>query len=80
MDTFHDEEMKKLQNWLLHGMSSSDINASSPSDVFSETILVISKDSFQAYTNSTGFKELSNLTTLIPNINMYTITKSDEND
>ena len=80
IDTYHDEEMNKLANWLLYGLSSSDINGSALSDAFNETFVVVAKDSFQAYTNSAGFKELSNLTTLLPNCNMYTITKSDEND
>lgn len=80
MDTFHDEEMKKLQNWLLYGMSSSDINGSTLSDSYSDSFFVISKDSFQAFTNSAGFKEISNLVTLLTNCNIYTITKSDEND
>ncbi|CDW75335.1 UNKNOWN [Stylonychia lemnae] len=80
MDTFHDEEMKKLQNWLLYGMSSSDINGSTLSDSFADSFFVISKDSFQAFTNSQGFKEISNLVTLLTNCNVYTITKSDEND
>jgi hypothetical protein len=80
MDALHDEEMLKLQNWLLFGMSSSDISASPLSDIFSETFLSISKDSLQVYTNSAAFKELSNLTTLVSNCNIYTLTKSDEND
>lgn len=49
-------------------------------DSYSDSFLVVSRDSFQAYTNSAGFKELQNLTTLIPNCNIYTITKTDEND
>ena len=80
MDTYHDEEMKKLQNWLLYGMSATDINGSALSDAFTDTFLAVSKDSLQIYTNSAGFKELSNLTTLISNCNIYTITRSDEND
>jgi hypothetical protein len=80
MDACHDEEMKKLLNWLIYGMSSSDINGYPLTDSFSDSFFVISKDSFQAYTNSSGFKELINLTTLLTNCNVYTITKSDEND
>lgn len=80
MDTFHDEEMNNLQNWLLYGLSSSDIHGSSLTDSYSDSFLIISKDGFQAYTNSAGFKELSNLSTLISNCNIYTITRSDEND
>lgn len=80
MDTAHDEEMHKLQNWLLYGLSSSDIFGSALTDSFSDSFFVVSKDSFQGYTNSSGFKELSKLTTLISNCNLYTITKSDEDD
>ena len=81
IDTCHDEEMKKLQNWLLYGLSASDINGSPLSDAFNDSFVVISKDSFQAYTNSTGFKQhLASLTTLITNCNLYTITRADESD
>lgn len=80
MDCLHDEEMKRLKNWLLHGLSACDIDGSGPNYSYDETMLVISKDSFQAYTNSSGFKELSNLTTLVPNCNIYCITKPDEED
>jgi len=61
-------------------MSSSDINGSTLTDSYSDSFFVISKDSFQAFTNSAGFKEISNLVTLLTNCNIYTITKSDEND
>ena len=40
--------------------------------------MVISKDGLQIFTNSTGFKELSHLTTLVSNCNIYCITRSDE--
>jgi len=81
IDTCHDEEMKKLQNWLLYGLSASDINGSPLSDAFSDSFVVISKDGFQAYTNSAGFKQhLANLTTLLTNCNVYTITRAEEND
>jgi hypothetical protein len=73
--------MKKLQNWLLYGLSASDINGSPLSDAFSDSFVVISKDGFQAYTNSAGFKQhLANLTTLLTNCNVYTITRAEEND
>jgi hypothetical protein len=73
--------MKKLQNWLLYGLSASDINGSSPSDAFNDSFVVVSRDSFQAFTNSTGFKlHLANLTTLLTNCNIYTITRADEQD
>lgn len=73
--------MKKLQNWLLYGLSASDINGSALDDALTETMVVVSRDGFQAYTNSAGFKQhLARLTTLLTNCNMYTITRSDEND
>jgi hypothetical protein len=46
IDTLHDEEMKKLQNWLLYGLSASDINGSPLSDAFNDSFVVVSKDSF----------------------------------
>lgn len=73
--------MKKLQNWLLYGLSAADINGSPLSDAFNDSFVVVSKDGFQAYTNSVGFKQhLANLTTLLTNCNLYTITRGDEND
>lgn len=81
IDTCHDQEMKKLANWLLYGLSASDINGSPMDDAFSDSFFVVSKDGFQAYTNSSGFKQhLANLTTLITNSNTYVITRADEND
>ncbi len=81
IDTCHDEEMKKLQNWLLYGLSASDINGSPLSDAFNDTFVVVSRDSFQAFTNTAGFKQhLSTLTTLLTNCNIYTITRADESD
>ena len=73
--------MKKLCNWLLFGLSSNDIcGGLHNSSMYSDSFFIISKDGFQGYTNSEGFKELSNLTTLIQNCNLYVLTKSDEND
>jgi hypothetical protein len=46
MDTFHDEEMNKLQNWLLFGLSTSDIHGSALNDSYSDSFFVISKDGF----------------------------------
>lgn len=46
MDTFHDVEMNKLQNWLLYGLSSSDIMGSALTDSFTDSFFVISKDGF----------------------------------
>jgi hypothetical protein len=80
IDSQYDKEMRILKNWLLHGLSASDIEGSGPSNIFDETMLVISKDSFSAFTNGAGFKQLSSLTTLVPNSNIYCITKKDEDD
>lgn len=51
MDSKHDVETKKLANWLLHGLSSTDINGAPLHDSFSDSIFVIGKDSLQVYTN-----------------------------
>ena len=72
--------MQKLCNWLLYGMSTNDICGSTPSDCYSDSFFVISKDGFQVYTNSAGFKEFSKICTLIQNLNMYTLTKTDQED
>lgn len=62
-------------------MSASDINGSSLSDAFNDSFVVVSRDSFQAFTNSLGFKQhLAGLTTLLTNCNMYTIPRADEQD
>ena len=80
MDAQYDPEMKKLCNWLLFGLSATDIHGGLQDFMYEDSYFVISKDGFQAYTNSAGFKSLSNLTTLITNLNLYVITKSDEED
>jgi hypothetical protein len=80
MDSSYDQEMKKLANWLLFGLSTTDICGALPSHIYDDSFFIVSKDGLQAYTNSAGFKEFSNLDTLIQNLNVYTITKSDEND
>ena len=72
--------MRKLCNWLLYGLSTTDICGSTRDLNYDDSFFVISKDGLQAYTNSTGFKEFSKICTLVQNLNMYTITKSDEND
>jgi len=38
--------MKKLQNWLLYGLSASDINGSPLNDAFNDSFVVVSRDSF----------------------------------
>jgi hypothetical protein len=80
MDSCLDREMKKLTNWLLWGMSSHDVHGDSMGDQYNDSFFVISKDSFQGYINTNGFKLLSKLSTLVSNCNLYTITKVDEND
>jgi hypothetical protein len=80
MDATYDPEMKKLCNWLVSGLSTTDINGSVHNDDFSDSFFVISKDSLQIYTNVAGFKSLTDLTTLIQNLNLYVITKQDEED
>lgn len=61
-------------------MSSHDVNGTTMGDQYNDSFFVISKDSFQAYTQSKGFKLLSKLSALVSNCNLYTITKADEND
>jgi hypothetical protein len=80
MDSCLDREMKKLTNWLLWGMSSHEIHGDSMGDQYNDSFFVISKDSFQGYINTAGFKLLSKLSSLVSNCNLYTITKADEND
>lgn len=65
MDSCYDTEMKKLANWLLFGMSTTDICGALPNHCYDDSFFVISKDGFQAYTTSAGFKEFSKLNTLI---------------
>jgi hypothetical protein len=80
VDSRYDTEMNKLQNWLLFGASTYSVHGSSPSLEFQDSFFVISKDSLQAFTNSKGFKKLGELTTLVPNVNLHTITRSEEED
>lgn len=80
IDTGYDSEMKKLCNWLLFGMSTTDICGHAYGDEYEDSFFVISKDGLQVYTNSAGFKSFSKICTLIQNLNMYTITKTDEAD
>jgi len=72
--------MKKLCNWLLFGLSTTDICGSVYKDIYADCFFVVSKDSFQAYVTSGAFKEFSQLATLLQNCNTYTLTKSDEAD
>ena len=72
--------MTKLLNWLLFGLSSSDIHGSTPHYDFDDSFFVVSRNSFQAYTNTDGFKHLSQLTTLISNCNLFVLTKEEEDN
>ena len=72
--------MKKLANWLLSGLSTSDISGSSHTAAYTDSFFVISKDGLQGYLNSEGFKELSKICTLIQNLNIFTLTKEEEED
>jgi len=45
MDAKRDTEMTKLTNWLLFGLSSSDIHGSSPDFHFDDSFFVVSKSS-----------------------------------
>jgi len=80
VDSRNDQEMTKLLNFLVFGLSSSDIHGSSPNNDFDDSFFVIGKDSLQIFTNAAGFKILSTLVTLISNCNMYMVTRTDEQD
>ena len=80
MDAKRDSEMTKLTNWLLFGLSSSDIHGSTPEFDFDDSFLVISKNSLQVYTTNTGYKELGSLTSLVPNCNLFALTEEEERD
>ena len=80
MDAKRDSEMTKLTNWLLFGLSSSDIHGSTPEFHFDDSFLVISKNSLQVYTTNTGYKELGSLTSLVPNCNIFALTEEEEQD
>jgi len=80
MDSCLDPEMKKLCNWLLFGLSTTDICGSVHKDIYSDCFFVISRDGFQAYVNSAVFKEFSQLSTIIQNCNIYCLTKADQED
>lgn len=78
IDSHHDKEMKKFQNWLLYGFSGFDVENSPLNSVFNDSFIVISKDSFQAYTTPQGYGELSRLSALIPNRNIFWLTPKEE--
>ena len=70
--------MKKFENWLLHGCSGFDINNTPIDDKFSDTFIIISRDSFQAFTTPKGYNELARLSALVPNRNIYCLTPAEE--
>lgn len=80
MDAKRDNEMTKLTNWLLFGLSSSDIHGSTPDFHFDDSILVVSKNSMQVYSTNSGLQVLSNLVSLVPNCNMFALTEDEEKD
>jgi len=80
MDAKRDSEMNKLTNWLLFGLSSSDIHGSSPDFYYDDTFAIVAKNSLQVYTSSAGYKELSDLISLVPNCNVYALTEEEEKD
>jgi len=80
MDGTFDAEMKKLANWLLSGLSTSDISGAAHTMAYSDAFFVISKDGMQAYLNPAGFKEFSKLCTLVQNLNVFALTQDEEED
>lgn len=72
--------MKKLNNWLLFGLSNSDIMGSSHSSIYEDSFFVVSRDGLQAFVTSQAYKDFSNKSTLVTNCNTYCLTKADEND
>ena len=80
MDASYDMEMRKLCNWLLFGLSTTDICGPQHEDFYSDCFFVISKDGFQAYLTSAAFKEFNKNAILLQNCNIYCLTKKDEAD
>lgn len=72
--------MSKFRNWLLFGLSGTDIKEGMMNDHFNEAFFVISKDAFQAYSTSKGYKDIAKLCALVPNSNIFCITKSEEDN
>ena len=75
MDAKRDSEMTKLTNWLLFGLSSSDIHCSTPEYHFDDTVIVVAKNSMQLYTSHSGYRHLSALVSLVPNCNIFALTR-----
>lgn len=74
IDAHYDEEMKKLANWLLSGLSTSDISGSSHTNAYADSFFVVSKDGLQAYMNPEAFKEFNKIGTIIQNLNCFALT------
>ena len=72
--------MTKLTNWLLFGLSSSDIQGSTPEFHYDDTFVIVSKNSLQIYTTHSGYKELCKLISLVPNCNICALTPEEEKD
>lgn len=72
--------MKKLTNWLFYGLSGKDVDGSPLNDHFEDTFAVVSKDSLQIYCTYRGFKDASALSALVPNTNLYCMSKKEEED
>ena len=80
MDCKRDTEMTKLTNWLMFGLSSSDIHGSTPDFYYDDLFLVVSKNSMQVFTTHSGYLHLSNLVSLVPNCNIFALTEEQEKD
>ena len=72
--------MTKLLNWLMFGKSSQDIHGTLPNYDFEDSFFIITRNSFQGYTTLKGFQHLANLTSLISNCNIYTLSTEEERD
>lgn len=80
MDAKRDEEMTKLANWLMFGLSSSDIHGVSPDFYYEDSFFVISKSSMQIYTSHIGYNALHSLVALVPNCNIFALSVAEEQD
>jgi hypothetical protein len=80
IDSTYDVEMKKLANWLLSGLSTSDISGSTHTNAYLDSFFVISRDGLQAYMNPEANKEFTKISTLIQNLNVFVLTEAEEED
>lgn len=78
MDSRHDSEMKKILNWLVFGLSGSDVFGETYQYCFDDSFFVVGKDSLQVYTTQSGFEQLNVLTTLVSNCSIYVVEAEDE--